>query len=268
MVRAARSSSHAKKGASWLTMSLRTMRSLACALAITLLAPAAGRGQDIAWDAPEAPSEDDLAAARDAYVRGLEAMERGEHGEALAEFRLSYSRSGVPASLFNAALALSRLGRYVEAGAALDVLDERDPPEAVLASAAELRAEVDARIARLILVDVPAGADVTLDDRPIPLAEGASELERPLDPGEHRAVVRVPQLAPFVWRGALLAGERRAVRVELEHVTPAADGDDAPLVAGLIAGAAALIAGVVLAAYFGDRAAQLTPTAPYVVRLP
>jgi hypothetical protein len=51
-------------------------------------------------------------------------------------------------------------------------------------------------------------------------------------------------------------------------VPSAAAGDDAPLIAGLVAGAVALIAGVVLAAYFGDQAAQLAPTAPYVVRLP
>jgi hypothetical protein len=241
------------------------MKSLTCALLIVLSAPTASRAQHIAWQAPEAPSEDDVAAARDAYARGLEAMDRGEPGEALAEFRLSYTRSGVLASLFNAALALSRLGRYVEAGAALDVLEDREPPETVRASAAELRAEVDARIARLVLVDVPPGASVSLDDRPIPLADGTTEVERAVDPGDHRAVVRIAELAPYVWSGTLLAGERRAVRVELAPST--ARGDDVAILSGVIAGAAALIAGVVLAAYFGDQAAQLQPTAPYVVRL-
>lgn len=243
-------------------------RLIACAVFLALFVPAPSRAQDIEWHAPEAPSDDDLAAARDAYARGLEAMERGDAAEALAEFRLSYARSGVLASLFNAALALSRLGRYVEAGAALAVLEERSPPDEVIASAAELRSEVHARIARLVLVDVPAEASVSIDDRPVAVPEGASEVERAVDPGTHRVSVRSGALVPFTWSGPLLAGERREVRVELVPRETSGGGDDAGIIVGVVLGAAAVVAGVIIAAVLLDQDAQLEPTAPNVFRFP
>jgi pentatricopeptide repeat protein len=241
------------------------MRSVVMVLGLAVLAPSITNAQDIEWRAPETPTDSDLAAARDAYARGLAALEQGDAADALEEFRASYTRSGVLAALFNAAHALVRLGRYVEALAALDELDRRGTPPDVAASAEELRTDVRARIAHLTVLDVPPRATVTIDDRPIPVE---ATIEHAVDPGEHALRVSQEGRDPFVWRGALLAGERRSVRVDFASAGGGVDVGEVALIVGLTVGAAVLIAGIATGAVIADRDAQLAPSAPTVFRFP
>ncbi len=245
------------------------MRPLALVPLLWLLAATAS-AQGIEWRAAEEPTEEDIAAGRDAYGRGLAALEAGDAAEALALFRASYARSGAAAALFNGAVALTRLERWAEARAALDALAAIEAPDAVRAPARELATEVDAHLASLRVVRIPVDARVVLDGRPIERPPGATEHEERLDPGTHALSVRAPSRPPFHWNAELLPGERRVVTVELPGLeAPAPPGDDPTLgiVLGVVA-AVLVIGGAIALGVALDDAAQLSPDAPHVVRLP
>lgn len=230
---------------------------------------ASAAAQGIEWRAPAAPSDDDVARGRAAYGRGLEALDRDAPDAALIEFRLSYSLSGAAAALFNAAYALTRLGRYVEARAALDALDAAEVPAEVRASAEELSREVDASLASLRVVDIPDGAAVRIDGRPV---DGAPILEEQVDPGAHEVRVLRPPSPPFRWQGSLVAGERRTIAVSFTtpppiDATPGGD-DGAGVAIGVIVACAALLAGGVILGVVLDEQAQLMGDAPHVIELP
>lgn len=247
------------------------MRCTGIVLSAALWLVASGaRAQGIEWRVPDAPSAEDVALARGDYARGLEALEASDPTEALARFRASFARSGAAASLFNAAVALTRLERWVEARSALDVLAGLEPPETVRAPAAELSTDVDAHLARLTVLGVPARAAVVLDGRPIELDVGADRFEQPLDPGTHRLSVRAADAPPFTWSEALLPGERRVVTVELEGAaTPVAGGGDDVLAIVLgVAAAVLVVGGAIVTGVVLDASAQLSADAPHVIRLP
>jgi hypothetical protein len=119
------------------------------------------------------------------------------------------------------ARCLSRVGRVVEA---VDKYEEtlRMPldassPEAFQRAVAEAKAEVEgvrARVARLELrlpADVPAGAEVRLDDRPLPSA--LLGVQMPVNPGTHHVVARAQGRAPASYDLSLAEGVHQTVEI-------------------------------------------------------
>jgi tetratricopeptide (TPR) repeat protein len=73
--------------------------------AIALAAPAVA----LADDAPPAPTEEDLAAAKKAFGEGKKLFDKGKYAEAVEKFKESYRLSKNPLLLYNIALTFERL---------------------------------------------------------------------------------------------------------------------------------------------------------------
>ncbi len=200
--------------------------------------------------------------ARDEFVRGQQAASEQRWADALAHFRRSYELSPNPVALYDAATTLRLLGRYVEARDALAALlrDHEELAADLREGALELRADVEPRIARLVLTlpELDALA-VRVDGR----LRDPPEIE--LDPGEHALAVSAPGHVPFAWSGTLAAGaiERLVVTLEPER----ADLTVEHWTIGVIAtvSSLAVIAAVIGASIGIHDAAQLAPRTDVVL---
>ena len=119
-------------------------------------------------------------AARELAVAGAEAFDKQDFVTALDRFQRAESLYKVPSISVMVARCLARVGRVVEAvdkyEETLRVPLDASAPEAFQRAVADATTEVEgvrARVARLELrvpADAPAGAEVMLDDRPVPPA--------------------------------------------------------------------------------------------------
>lgn len=186
------------------------------------LAPAPAAAQYRVQSPSEEPSDADMQRARARFLEGAELAEAGRWADALERFESAHSLSGLPVTLFNVATALRALGRYRDARDAFDaLLADVELDSATREEATERREEVAARVAVLVLDDVPGAPDVSieLDGQPAPTG-AARPIELETDPGSHTATVGRPAHLPFRWAGDLASGERRRVSVVLEAVVP------------------------------------------------
>lgn len=165
---------------------------IACALAAATLAlacvpPAAHAQTAAAAGAPPAALQRDARAAFE-EGRALSAEERWV--DALAAFERSRALLERPATVFNIAAALVRLGRARDALATLDDLDRIADPSrdrGLLEQARELRESAAASVRRVALSISPSDARVEIDGA---VLEGEGEERRAtLDPGTHLVVV-------------------------------------------------------------------------------
>jgi hypothetical protein len=133
----------------------------------------------------QAPSQDAVAH----FDLGVALYKEGNYSGALAEFETSYKITPNPGVLYNIGLAHQRLFQIPEAVAALRrFLDEQpDAPADKRASAAAIVADLENLLAPVTFDISPAGAQLSIDDRPAGKAPLAAPLV--LAAGRHRIVV-------------------------------------------------------------------------------
>lgn len=122
--------------------------------------------------------------ARDAFERGISALEAQRYVDALSAFEESYRLRPSPVALYNVAVAQRGLGRIREAIATFERYLEAPERGIDRARLASIRAELNAlraQIVNLRLTLAPATATVQVDGRPATV--GADGLT--LDPGRH-----------------------------------------------------------------------------------
>ncbi len=245
---------------------------VALATSVLLLAAASAPARAQIPEPPARPSDEDVAVAREAFLRGLEHARGEAWGPAAAEFLRSYRQSGSPVALLNAGTSLSRLGRHRDATEALlRVLDDPSFDEATREALRGELAEASRHVTILILHGLPGeGARWSLDG----VDQGRTRrqpLTVVLDPGPHEVEVAVDGYAPWRWPGPARAGQRVERNVPLERALidepPGREAEDPTpwilLAVGVLAAAAGLVLGLWL-----DANAQLGPRSPFVIELP
>lgn len=196
----------------------------------------------------------DAESARALFEQGVAAAAEERWPDAVTSFRASAALVERPATAYNLAVALDRLGRAREALAALDdyarLALPNDPRQA---DAATLRTQVQARIVTLRLGVSPPDATVEIDGE---VEEGAGEQRSiAMDPGEHVLHVSAEGHEPQRVRVTAVSGMPLVQSIALESAAAEAEpvqtgGAPAPPSGGLsglgVAGLA--IAGVGVAA--------------------
>lgn len=132
----------------------------------------------------------DTEAARTLFEEGLSFADRGEWERAVQRFRAALEHRASARVHYNLAMSLARMGRLVEALAAIDaVLEDPDTDARVREESSLLREEVMPRLGRLnVSVEGGVGeANVTVDGRPWLTVD----VFAPADPGVR--VVRLVQ---------------------------------------------------------------------------
>ncbi len=166
-----------------------------------------------------APSRADLEEARARFVAGRAAIEAGRWADAVENFERAYALSSAPSALYNEAVALRALGRYLEARDALRLLLRRhaDKLSATRREEAErYLQEAETQVASVRLVGLAHAVPhiVRLDARVVE-DDGSRPLVLETDPGEHVVEVSRPHHEPFEWHGTLEPGETTTLQVTL-----------------------------------------------------
>jgi len=162
-------------------------------------------------------------------MSGAEAFDRQDFAAALDRFQRAEQLFKAPSIAIMIARCLARVGRVVEA---VDKYEEtlRMPldataPEAFQRAVADATVEVEgarARVARLELrlpEGAPAGAEILLDDKPVPRA--LLGVPTPVDPGTHRIVARARGKLPYRAEVQLAEGAHQTVEVTFASQTAA-----------------------------------------------
>jgi hypothetical protein len=195
--------------------------------------------------AQEAAAEGD--DARTLFQRGEVAYAQGDYDSAIELWTRAYALDARPLLQWNLSQAYERLGRVIEAAAALEAyLANADPSDVHQADARARLGALRERIAStgIILRGGPEGASVTVD------GEDRGRLPRPdpiqVTPGSHEVVVSAPGHDTFRAAVAVPAGDRVELAVEM---TAEGDGSVEPPIAGIVlmgVGGVAVIAGAVM----------------------
>jgi tetratricopeptide (TPR) repeat protein len=142
--------------------------------------------------ADKKPSQEETARAREAYKRGQEYFEAGQHHDAEAAFREAYAAVPNPVVLLSVGECQKRAGKNAEAVETFERYLEEKPD-------AKDRAEVEAKIeeikslpATLVVTTDPPGAKISIDGSDsgkvspadIDVAPGEHTVELTLDSGE------------------------------------------------------------------------------------
>lgn len=214
---------------------------------------------------PAHPSDADVAQARDRFVHGMALAQAQRWQAALDEFVRSYGLSGSPVALFNAGSALRELGRFRDARDAFDrLLADPELDDETRAAAERLRTEVAARVARLTVEDVPAGAARVAIDGEANESTEARPLELELDPGRHGVAVELAAYRTWRWEGTVEPGARLHLDAALEPV-PSSSFDPLPWILGAVG---AVLVAVIVGLAVADAEAQLGPRTSMVITLP
>ncbi|MBI5517832.1 MAG: tetratricopeptide repeat protein [Deltaproteobacteria bacterium] len=193
-------------------------------LALVLAVPAA-QAQPRATPTPAvaAPTEAEMAIAREQFRRGVTAVRAERWEEARDAFGRAYAISQQPLALFNLAGAQVRSGRLTEAAESyrryLDMpLD--GPAAAQRDNAANALAEVERTLAHLqVQAQNLDPADLLrLDERVLDHALAAQGV--PADPGHHAVTVRRGTTDLARVEVQLATGSREVVRLQLPTRTP------------------------------------------------
>ena len=153
---------------------MNTRRPVFCLL--TSLCLLSARLPSVAFAGPPEPAPDSATEAAKLKSSGDEAMVNSNFQEALEKYQGAYAMTKSPALLYNQGRALQSLNRLPEA---LDMLIafERDAPadlKAKVPKLAELKADLESRVAKLVVDVNEPGATIKLGDRVLgtsPLAE-------------------------------------------------------------------------------------------------
>jgi hypothetical protein len=140
--------------------------------------------------APAGTGKTDLAAAKKSYSEGEKKYKAGDYAGALADFKEANEIKSTPHAERYLGLCEDNLGHYQ---AAVDWYDKflTHVPDKLASQGDELRkreTEIKAMPGKLHVESIPAGAAVTIDDKP---QSGPTPLDVDLPPGSH--VVKVAQ---------------------------------------------------------------------------
>jgi len=257
------------------------LRSIALLVLTASLASTVQASAAHTWKAPDSePSSAALQEGKALYIAGNRAVEQGRWSDALADFEKAYALSGVPAALFNVATTLRALGRHVEARDAFTQLLANHPKldAEIRGNAEKMLAEEKARIAKLIVADLPSKKDdlrLYVDGN-----ETGDPGDRPLaleiDPGKHALRVEESKSTPFTWEGTLKDGEKKTVPVKLvpaDVAKPPPPPPPQPEKSGSVLSSpwfwvvtGVVVVGAATGAYFYDRSKQLEPDSGTVVK--
>lgn len=217
--------------------------------------------------AADAPEKKD--AAQKLFAEGQEAMSRGEQAFACAKFNASMSLFPLPNAVANVARCAERDGRIVEAMRAWDQVIAMLPAgDARIGPARERAAALAAKVPRLLLAlpgDLPVGARILVDGKPLPRAEWKAPLS--LAVGDHMVVVEALERKEQRFTITLTDGDRKelAVRAGPAQITPIAPPSKGKRTAALAAGGVG-VAGFVVAGITGGillgRDAEISESCP------
>lgn len=185
------------------------------------------------------PAEDaDKATARTLGLEGQAALKRADFRSAFELFRRAEELYHAPTLLLGLARAQVGLGQLVEARESyLRVLREKlsaNPPQAFRQAQADADSELtrlQTRIPVVVLrVEGPTGAQVWLDEQPVPAA--SLGLRRPSNPGLHRARASAVGFSGVEVTFELTEAEERLISLKLSEpqgtVGPAASASAPP----------------------------------------
>ena len=196
------------------------LRSALCVAAVWLCASAA-----------HAEDAETRTVARDLATQGAQAFDAGHYADAADFFRRAHELVQAPSIALLEARSLAKLGRLLEA---IDIFEQTahfqlsdDSPEAYAQAveAAHTEAEeVRKRMPRLKVTLVGMSSkeealQVTMDDKATPAA--LLGVERPVDPGQHRVVVRVAGQVRALRELSLLEAESYHVELDVSPPKPA-----------------------------------------------
>src|SRR5579883_755987 len=153
------------------------------------------------------------------FKRGLQLFDEGDYTLALVEFERAYQLAPNYRALYNIALVNMQLGRYSDAARTLEkyVHDGGDGiTPARLVEVKKMLAELKLRTATVDIGVNVAGAEVTLDGKPI----DASSMHGPMmiDAGEHTLRATAPGYRAANKTMTLAGGDRASVRLDLVAV--------------------------------------------------
>lgn len=242
----------------------------ALALVVILLAPAA----PVHAQAAEG-SASLVGAARELYREGVRAGGEERWEDARSAFERSYELAPRAATLLNLAVALERLGRFVEAIEVYRRFLARADDVALRERGDAAQAAISALEARLAHVAISVrglepGDVVALDGTALDAA--ALGLDLPLDPGAHAITVARGERECGASSVELGEGMRRDVELvatcpalpAVEEVVVAAPppSDDTPWIVLGVAGGVAVVAAIVVGVVVATSPAE--PLPPYV----
>lgn len=197
---------------------------LAAAAIVCARAPEA-LAQSSAGKPAEGASDQDARKrdAKEKFLQGRDALNRGEYATALILFRTSHDLYPSPGTLLNLALCEERLGML---GSALQHFQEvarlLPPGDDRLSIARNGAAMIEPRVPRLrieIAKGAPEGVSLSRDGAPMAAADLGKDLV--LDPGKHMVVVKAPGRPDRPYEVTLVEGAREVLTVE-PGIDPAA----------------------------------------------
>lgn len=195
---------------------------------------------------PAFGAEPDAAAKAEAakrFDRGLQLFDEGDNAGALAEFKQVYTTMPNAVVLYNIGLVYAAMGRPVEAVDALkQVATSESLSPAQKERAQSTLSDQQARIGKLNVITVPAGARISIDGVDV----ATSPLSAPLQVAAGTRVVgAVAQGYALARREVVVAGNAEAT-VTLELVRAEAQRDGNLTVSSRISGADVLVDGKVV----------------------
>lgn len=192
-----------------------------------LLAPSAALGQSSAPPPNSPPSS--VAAAHQAYDKGVAAFAAGRYGEAAVELARADALAPHPTALRNALKAAELAGDPVLAMTLVERAEARVGVDAsVLDLARRLRGKHAAHTGKLSIRCAAVGCTVTLDAEPFPIEQQrwvqtgahAVEITRGGARSKHTVVVEAEQVVAWVEPTSVAVAPPAAVRVDPPRVEP------------------------------------------------
>lgn len=176
--------------------------------------------------ASNAYAQSSTAAAVALFDEGRAAIQRGDFDVACAKFKESNRIGPAVGTAFNLANCEEKRGRLATAWVLFrQVAAQMKPDDPRLSVATERVAALEKRAPRVIFSAdnaTPADTRVRLDDLELASASFGSAI--PIDPGEHRAVVRSPTSPPRTITFAVAEGETATLNLTAPLAAPLATG--------------------------------------------
>lgn len=172
-----------------------------------------------AAQAPIRAASVEESAAREAFDRGVQALEDSRFAEAQAAFEESFRRNPLPVVLYNLAFAYRGLGRNRDAIATLErYLQDPGATDAEMQqSARDEAARLRATLVRLNVRATPASANVLVDGRRVTVEGGVIVT----DPGRRVIEVMLDGYRPHREERVLQPGEQATAEVRLAIIDDA-----------------------------------------------
>ncbi|MBO6935962.1 MAG: PEGA domain-containing protein [Deltaproteobacteria bacterium] len=197
----------------------------------------------------EAPAESAEPDARELFLRGQAAYERGDYEDAVAAWEAGYALDPRPLLQYNLGQAYERLGELPKAVGAFEAyLEHASPSDPNQQRARAQLAAIRERLGRtsIVVTGGPEGATILIDGedhgrtpRPDPIA---------VSPGSHQVEIVLEGYRPFEAAVSVAAGRSVDVTVAMEEEVGGSVDSGPPLVPIILwaGGGAAIVAGAIL----------------------